>query len=405
MEIPLLGNIVIIFGLSIAVLLLCHRLHVPAIVGYLFTGVVAGPHGLHLITEPCDVELLAEVGVVMLLFTIGIEFSLKSLVRIKRSALIGGPIQVIVTVAAASLISRELGLSWRESIFIGFLMSLSSTAIVLKLFQESAMVDSPHGSIALGILIFQDIIIVPMILLTPLLAGSSGNLVGSLLVLSAKGMGILLVVFISARWVVPTVMYQVARTRSRELFLLSIVALCLGVAWLTYYIGLSLALGAFLAGLILSESEYSGQALGNILPFRDVFTSFFFVSIGMLLDVGFLLQRPGLIAVIALCVLSLKAILAGSTAVLLGFPLRTTILVGLALSQIGEFSFILSRSGIEYGLLPAPTYQLFLVVSVLTMAATPFVLALGPRMTDLALHLPLPRRRFLRTQGLGPRGC
>jgi CPA2 family monovalent cation:H+ antiporter-2 len=236
-----------------------------------------------------------------------------------------------------------------------------------------------------------------------LLAGSSGNLVGSLLVLSAKGMGILLVVFISARWVVPTVMYQVARTRSRELFLLSIVALCLGVAWLTYYIGLSLALGAFLAGLILSE--YSGQALGNILSFRDVFTSFFFVSIGMLLDVGFLLQRPGLIAVIALCVLSLKAILAGSTAVLLGFPLRTTILVGLALSQIGEFSFILSRSGIEYGLLPAPTYQLFLVVSVLTMAATPFVLALGPRMTDLALHLPLPRRRFLRTQGLGPRGC
>jgi CPA2 family monovalent cation:H+ antiporter-2 len=157
-------------------------------------------------------------------------------------------------------------------------------------------------------------------------------------------------------------------------------------------IGLSLALGALLAGLILSESEYSSQALGNILPFRDVFTSFFFISIGMLLDVGFLLQRPGLIAVIALCVLSLKAIIAGCTAVLLGFPLRTTILVGLALSQIGEFSFILSRSGIEYGLLPATTYQLFLVVSVLTMAATPFVLALGPRAADLALRLSLPRR-------------
>jgi CPA2 family monovalent cation:H+ antiporter-2 len=392
MEIPLLSNIVIIFGLSIAVLLLCYRLHVPAIVGYLLTGVVAGPHGLGLIGDAREVELLAEIGVVMLLFTIGIEFSLKSLVRIKRSALIGGPLQVLATLTAAFFIVRELGLSWRESIFVGFLISLSSTAIVLKLFQESATVDSPHGSAALGILIFQDIIIVPMILLTPLLAGSSGNLFQSLLVLSAKGIGILLLAFISARWIVPTVMYQVARTRSRELFLLSIVALCLGVAWLTHHIGLSLALGAFLAGLILSESEYSGQALGSILPFRDVFMSFFFISIGMLLDVGFLLQRPGLVAVIALCVLSLKAIIAGSTGVLLGFPLRTTILVGLALSQIGEFSFILSRSGIEYGLLPAFTYQLFLVVSVLTMAATPFVLALGYRAADLALHLPLPKR-------------
>ena len=392
MEIPLLSNIVIIFGLSIAVLLLCYRLHIPAIVGYLLTGVMAGPHGLGLIGEASEVEILAELGVVLLLFTIGIEFSLKSLVRIKRSALIGGPLQVIATMVAASLLSWKLGLSWRESIFIGFLISLSSTAIVLKLFQESATVDSPHGSTALGILIFQDIIIVPMILLTPLLAGSTGNLAKSLLILSVKGIGIILLVIIGARWVVPYLMYQIARTRSRELFLLSIVALCLGIAWLTHHIGLSLALGAFLAGLILSESEYSGHALGNILPFRDVFTSFFFISIGMLLDVGFLLQRPGLIAVIALCVLSLKAIIAGSTAVLLGFPLRTIILVGLALSQIGEFSFILSRSGIEYGLLPATTYQIFLVVSVITMAATPFLLALGPHAADRALHLPLPRR-------------
>jgi len=392
MEIPLLSNIVIIFGLSIAVLLLCYSLHIPAIVGYLLTGVVAGPHGLGLIGEAREVEILAEIGVVLLLFTIGIEFSLKSLMRIKRSALIGGPLQVIATVVAASLLSRKLGLSWREAIFMGFLISLSSTAIVLKLFQESATVDSPHGNAALGILIFQDIIIVPMILLTPLLAGSTGNVVESLLVLSAKGIGIILLVIIGARWVVPYLMYQIARTRSRELFLLSIVVLCLGIAWLTHHIGLSLALGAFLAGLILSESEYSGQALGNILPFRDAFMSFFFISIGMLLDVGFLFQRPGLIAVITLCVLILKAIIAGSTAMLLGFPLRTTILVGLALSQIGEFSFILSRSGIEYGLLPATTYQVFLVVSVITMAATPFLLALGPHAADLALHLPLPRR-------------
>ena len=309
MEIPLLNDIVIIFGLSIAVLFLCHRLHVPAIVGYLLTGILAGPHGLGLIGGVHEVEILAEIGVVLLLFTIGIEFSLKSLLQIKRLVLIGGPLQVVLTLFAAFIMAKQLGQPFSESLFIGFLISLSSTAIVLKLFQERAEIDSPHGRTALGILIFQDIIIVPMILLTPLLAGSTGNFAESLLILSVKGIGIILFVIISARWIVPYLMYQIARTRSRELFLLSIVALCLAVAWLTYHVGLSLALGAFLAGLIISESEYSGQALGNILPFRDVFTSFFFVSIGMLLDVGFLFQRPGLIAVIALCILTLKAII------------------------------------------------------------------------------------------------
>jgi len=392
MEIPLLNDIVIIFGLSIAVLFLCHPLRVPTIVGYLLTGVLAGPHVLGLISGVREVEILAEIGVVLLLFTIGIEFSLKSLLQIKRLVLIGGPLQVVLTLFAAFIMAKQLGQPFSESLFIGFLISLSSTAIVLKLFQERAEIDSPHGRTALGILIFQDIIIVPMILLTPLLAGSTGNLAESLLILSVKGIGIILLVIIGARWVVPYLMYQIARTRSRELFLLSIVSLCLAVAWLTYHAGLSLALGAFLAGLIISESEYSGQALGNILPFRDVFTSFFFISIGMLLDVGFLFQRPGLIAVITLCILALKAIIAGSATVLLGFPLRTTILVGLALSQIGEFSFILSKIGIEYGLLAGNSYQLFLAVSVLTMAATPFIVALAPHMADLALGAPLPRR-------------
>jgi len=392
MEIPLLKDIVIIFGLSIGVLLICHQFRVSPIVGYLMTGILAGPHGLRLIGGVSEVKILAEIGVVLLLFTIGIEFSLKNLLQIKRSVLIGGSLQVLLTLTAASAIARHIGRSFGESIFIGFLISLSSTAIVLKLFQEKAEVDSPHGRTALAILIFQDIIIVPMILFTPVLAGSTGNLVESLLMLSAKGIGIILLVIISARWIVPNLLYHITRTRSRELFLFSIVVLCLAAAWLTYHAGLSLALGAFLAGLIISESEYSSQALGNILPFRDIFASFFFISIGMLLDVGFLYQRPGLIAAIALCVLTLKAIIAGSAATLLGFPLRTTILVGLALSQIGEFSFVLSTMGVKYGLLPINIYQLFLAVSVLTMATTPFIMALAPRLADLALLVPLPRR-------------
>jgi CPA2 family monovalent cation:H+ antiporter-2 len=392
MEIPLLKDIIIIFGLSIAVLLICHRLRVPPVVGFLMTGVLIGPHGLGLIGAVRQVEILAEIGVVLLLFTVGIAFSLRSLVQIRRSVLIGGSLQVLLTLTAAFVLARQIGQSFAESIFIGFLLSLSSTAIVLSLLQERAEVDSPHGETALGILIFQDVIIVPMILFTPLLAGSTGNLAQSLLILSAKGIGIILLVIIGARWIVPELLYQIARTRSRELFLLAIVLICLAVAWLTHRAGLSLALGAFLAGLIISESEYSSQALGNILPFRDVFTSFFFISIGMLLDVGFVFHRPGLIAVIALCVLTLKAIFAGSATALLGFPLRTAILVGLALSQIGEFSFVLSKTGVEYSLFARDTYQLFLAVSVLTMAATPTIVTLAPRLADLALLAPLPRR-------------
>ena len=392
MGIPLLNDIVIIFVLSIAILFICHRLRVPAIVGFLLAGILAGPYGLGLVKAVHEVELLAEVGVVLLLFTIGIELSLEKLLQIKKSVLMGGSIQVLLTFLVTFVIARQLGQPVGNSIFIGFLISLSSTAIVLKLIQERAEVDSPHGRTALGILIFQDIIIVPMILITPLLAGAPGGTGESVLILIAKGIGIIGLVIVSAKWIVPQVLYQIARTRSRELFILSIVVICLAVAWITSSAGLSLALGAFLAGLIISESEYSHQALGSILPFRDVFTSFFFVSIGMLLDVGFLFRQPGTIALIALGILFLKSIIACFATVLLGFPFRTSILVGLALSQVGEFSFILSKTGVEHGLLAGNIYQMFLAFSVLSMAATPFIITLAPRIADIILLLPLPKR-------------
>ena len=392
MGIPLLNDIVIIFVLSIAILFICHRLRVPAIVGFLLAGILAGPYGLGLVKAVHEVELLAEVGVVLLLFTIGIELSLEKLLQIKKSVLMGGSIQVLLTFLVTFVIVRQLGQPVGNSIFIGFLISLSSTAIVLKLIQERAEVDSPHGRTALGILIFQDIIIVPMILITPLLAGATGGADESVLILIAKGIGIIGLVIVSAKWIVPQVLYQIARTRSQELFILSIVVICLAVAWITSSAGLSLALGAFLAGLIISESEYSHQALGNILPFRDVFTSFFFVSIGMLLDVGFFFRQPGTIALIALGILVIKSIIACFATVLLGFPFRTSILVGLALSQVGEFSFILSKTGVEHGLLTGNIYQMFLAFSVLSMAATPFIITMAPRIADIILLLPLPKR-------------
>ncbi|MBF0450621.1 MAG: cation:proton antiporter [Candidatus Magnetomorum sp.] len=392
MEIPLLNDIIIIFGLAIVVIFICHRFRIPSVVGFLLTGIFVGPYGFGLVKAVHEVEILSEIGIVLLLFTIGIEFSVEKLLRIKKSVLMGGSLQVVLTFLATFFISQGIGFSSGKAAFIGFLVSLSSTAIVLKLIQEKSEVDTPHGLTTLGILIFQDIIIVPMILLTPILAGQTGHADQSVLVLLAKGLGIIILVLISTKWIIPRVLYQIAKTRNQEIFLLSIVVICLGVAWLTATAGLSLALGAFLAGLIISESEYSHQALGNILPFRDVFTSFFFVSIGMLLDIGFLFQHPLKMTMIALGVIFLKSFIACFVTVLLGFPFRTSILTGFALGQVGEFSFILAGTGIEQGLLSGNIYQIFLAFSILSMAATPFIIAWSPKIAEMILGLPLPQK-------------
>jgi len=352
-----------------------------------------GPYGLGLVNAVHEVEILAEIGVVLLLFTIGIEFSLKNLLQIKRYLLIGGTLQGVLTYVAGFLIARRTGLPMGEAILLGFLISFSSTAIVLKLLQERAEIDSPHGRTALAILIFQDIIIVPIMLATPLLAGTSGgDVFGQITLTLGKGLAIILIVFLCAQWLVPKILFHITRTRSRELFMLTILILCFAVAWLTSSLGLSLALGAFLAGLIISESEYSMQAFSNILPFRDVFTSLFFVSIGMLLNVAFVFQHGPVIVLLALGVLVGKAIIAAVATLIMGFPLRTALLAGLSLSQVGEFSFILALVGIEYGVLSEDIYQYFLSLSVITMAATPFIIATAPRLAEGVLRFPLPKK-------------
>lgn len=400
MEIPLLYDICIIFGLSIGVLLICHRLGVPSIVGFLVTGLIAGPHGLELIKAAHEVEILAEVGVILLLFTIGIEFSLKHLLRIKQAVLLGGSLQVGLTLLAGFGLAWRFGESINASLFIGCLTAVSSTVIVMKLLQERDETRTPHGGTALAILIFQDIAIVPMILITPLLAGQAGDMSRALLLLLAKGVAMLAVVFVGSRYIVPRLLSLVLRARSREIFLLSVLAICLAVVWLMSRFGVSLALGAFLAGLIVSESESSHDALGHISPFRDVFTSFFFVSVGMLLDFHILFEKPLLIAGLTIGVLFVKSILAGGVTSLLGYPLRTAILAGLTLSQVGEFALILATSGIKYGLLSDANYSLFLAVSVLTMAATPFIVSAAPHVADAMLRLPLPRRLVSGLKGI-----
>jgi CPA2 family monovalent cation:H+ antiporter-2 len=392
MEVALFKDILVIFSLAIGVLLICQRLKLPTVVGFLFTGILAGPYGFGLISAIDEVEILAEIGVMLLLFTIGVEFSLKEFMRMKKSVLLGGSLQVVLTFLLSFAISTRLGRPFNEAVFIGFFISLSSTAIVLKILQEKAEFDSPHGRMALAVLIFQDIAIVPMILFTPLLAGEAAHLGKSLGFLALKGLGVFALVAASARWIVPRLLYQIARSRNRELFLLSVLVMCFGVAWLTYLAGLSLALGAFLAGLIISESEYGYHALGNIVPFRDVFTSLFFVSIGMLLDLGFLIAHPDQVALISGAIIICKTFIATIAVLFLGFPLRTAIIVGLTLSQVGEFSFILAKVGVAYGLLVGDTFQLFLAVAVITMGVTPFIMALAPRVATGTLKLPLPAK-------------
>ena len=392
MNAPLLTNFVILFGLGIGVIFACQRFRIPTVVGLLLTGVLVGPHGLGFIQALEQVQTLADIGVILLLFTLGIEFSLAHLLRIKTIALGGGTLQLVLTALAGALLPWLAGRLPGEAVFIGFLVALSSTAIPLKLLQQRGEVASPHGRISLGISIFQDIASLPMMMVVPLLAGQAMEIGDSLWQGTVAGFVLIGLLLLGARWLIPQVLYQIARTRDRELFMLSVIFIGLAIAWLTANVGLSLALGAFLAGLIISESQYSERALAGILPFRDVFTSLFFVSVGMLLDVRVVLQQPLLIAGLTAGLMALKIFTGGLSVFLLGFPLRTAVLVGFLLSQVGEFSFILSKTGLEYGFLPGSLYQLFLAVSVLTMIATPFMFILGNKVASMASGLPLPQR-------------
>jgi len=391
METPLLRDILIVLVLATAILLLAHRIRLPAMVGLLITGVIAGPHGFGLLRGAHEVEVMAEVGVVLLLFTIGMEFSLAKLFLIRRIALIGGLMQVTLTTAIAWGVCRAAGYTDATSIHVGFLVSLSSTAIVLKALQERTEIESPHGRIALGILIFQDIAVVPMILVTPFLAGSGSFDAASFGSLAVKIVAVLVGLWAGTRYIVPWILDQVARARSRELFVLSIVALCLTIAWITSSVGLSLGLGAFLAGLMVAESPYSHHSLGGILPFRDVFTSIFFVSIGMLLDLRFLVANPLLVLAAVAGVLLLKGIVIALIGMALRYPVRNAVHGGIALSQVGEFSFILAHAGVAAGLLGGELHQTFLATSVMTMALTPFLLQAAPAVAHAAQSRFLPR--------------
>jgi monovalent cation:H+ antiporter-2, CPA2 family len=373
-ELPMLSDIVVIFGLALLVILIFMKLKIPTIIGFLVTGTLAGPYGFSLVPASTAVEVLSEIGVILLLFVIGMEFSLKNLLSIKKAVLIGGTLQVALTILVSTFISHFMGFDWNVAVFIGFLFALSSTAIVLKLLQEQGKVGTIPGRMTLAILIFQDVVIVPLMLFTPMLAGQSDNILLSLVFMALKGAMVVILTVITAKYLVPQLLFRVAKTRSEELFLLSIIVICFAVAYLTSLLGLSLGLGAFLAGLIISESDYSHHATGKILPFREVFLSFFFVSVGMLFDIKFLYENLLLIAGLAILTMLIKFVIATFSVKMLGQNLKTSMMVGLSIFQIGEFSLLLAKEGVKFELLDGETYQFFLAISILSMAVTPFIL-------------------------------
>lgn len=391
-EIEFLKVVVIIFGLASLVIFIFNKLKLPSVIGFLLTGIIVGPYALGLISDIVVIDILADIGVILLLFIIGMEFSIKKLIKIKNIVLIGGIMQVGITIlVVVGILHFFTHIPYNQAVFIGFLVALSSTAIILKVLQENDQVESHHGKIGMGILIFQDLIIVPMMLFVPFLSGATTNIGSEILLMFAKTTALLGVTFVLARWVIQYVLHKIAVSNSQELFLIAIIVFGFAIASFSAWLGLSLALGAFLAGMAISESSYSYQAIGNIVPFRDVFASFFFVSIGLLLDLSFFFSHWITIIAITIILIVLKVIIVGLVSTILGYPFRIAFRSGLILAQIGEFSFILAKMGVSNNLIDNYFYQIFLAVAILSMSVTPIFILFSQPITAFFAKLPMPK--------------
>ena len=376
MQHHILLNICAIFGVATAVIIVCRYLKIRFIIGYLITGVLLSPHTSGLFADMEEVAVYAEIGIILLLFTIGLEFSFTTLNKIRGYVLGGGSAQVGFTIVlTAVLIWLMMGTAWQESVFWGFLYALSSTAIVIRTLQDMNKLATPHGKFILAVLLFQDIMIVPLMLFTPIVAGQGGDLLpafgwllGKLVLMGAIAYGL-------AIYIIPFFLKTVMKVQSQEVFLIATVFIVTGIALLTEQLGLSLALGAFIAGLIIAETSYRNMAISCFLPFRYVFMSFFFISMGMLLNYEIFLTDFGWIVFWTAFAFVVKAVAGTLAGRVMGLSTRTALTAGISIAQIGEFSFVLAQSGLEYELISANNYQIFLAVSIILMSATPIIIA------------------------------
>ena len=386
--------LIVLVGVLITALVggfIARALRLPVILGYIVGGMVVGPFGFNLIKHTAQIETMAQIGVALLLFTLGMQFSLKKLREVGRVAVIGGSIQILLTMGLGVLIGYALG--WEElkdQIFFGFLIALSSTMIVLKLLLDRGELDTAHGRVMIGILLIQDLAVVPMMALVPAF-GQSGLAwaVGKAVLITAVFLGAM---FVIGLWVLPWAMRRVAAVRSRELFLLAIIGFCLAVAFATYKSGISLALGAFVAGLLISESDYAYQAIAEVVPLRDIFATLFFVSLGMLVNLDYLSNHIALVVAVVIAIIAGKFIISGFVPRLFGYSPKTMLYTGAGLFQIGEFSFVLAYAASNAGVISQDVYDLTLSCAVVTILLTP----LGMSATSVLYRRLSQGKRFAR---------
>ncbi len=380
-----LTSLVAVLAVTVATVFAFHKLRLPTVIGFLAVGVAMGPHGLSVIGHGAELEILAEIGIVLLLFSIGLEFSFERFLEVKRLVITGGLLQVFLTALVVTAAGVHLGFPLRISFFFGMLASLSSTAIVLKILSDRDELSALHGRLAVGTLLLQDIIAVPMMLSVPVLGETDAFSFQVVALTLGKAVLAVALIFIAARFVVPWLLHQVARLRNQEIFVLFVLLICLGTAWLAFQSGISLALGAFVAGLLISDSEYSHQVIADIHPLRDSFAGIFFISIGMQVEIGFVGEDLTLVVGAWLLLVLIKGGLITAIFSFLQRSFRLGLLLGLALAQVGEFSLILARMGGAFDLLSPDQEQLFLATSILSMLATPLLILAGGRL-GFALH-------------------
>ncbi len=387
-------DILIILLCSIPVAFLFLKVRLPVMLGFLVTGALIGPEGLAWIRDREQVQVLAELGVTLLLFFIGIEFSFDVFLKMKRASIQGGVLQILATVLAGWAIGLLLGWDQAKSLLFGFILSLSSTAVVFSTLAGQRSLESIPGRVSTAILILQDLAFIPLLVLIPWLERKGE--VPLWVEMGREGLeagGLVLAAYLFAKYLAQPFFLHIARTRSREIFVITVIALALGLAWITSHLGFSFALGAFLAGLILGNTPFRHQALAEIQPFRFCFLSLFFVSIGMLLDFHVLRENFRLLIGLVVLLPLLKTLVTTGVLMSAGLPLRVSLTTGIYLGQIGEFSFLVASSGEKLGLIDPPSYQLIVATAVLAMMLTPLMIKLAPRIAGLASRLG-PLRRF-----------
>jgi len=391
-------DLLIVLVTALAGGMLARLLRLPVILGYIIGGIIVGPYGIGTIEafggtgfvhNTDNIDNLATLGVVLLLFTIGLEFSIKEIMRMGKVALFGGIAQILLTAAAGFGLGKLVGLSTQGAVFFGFIISLSSTMVVLKILMERGELDTTHGRIMLGILLVQDISVVPIIVVMSAIGGESGELWAALGIAVAKAVGFIAVMVLLGVWGMPWFLRKVAGQRSRELFLLTVVVVCLAAAVGTFYFGLSAAFGAFVAGLLISQSGFARQAFADIQPLRDTFAALFFVSLGMLANLDFIRDNPAEVAVMVVAIIVGKFVICSAITRIFGYSHKTVLMVGTGLIQVGEFSFIIAMMGVDLGILSERLFSLTIAAAIITMLVTPFAMSVNSY-----IYRWLSQRRF-----------